>query len=162
MRCLPVRIRSLMIALTLGVAQLACGFSGPRTSGSSAQPTGAAPSNAGQAQAMLQLAIEHYQKVGRAQALSDFNAGAPPFKHGDLYVACIDSHLIQSANGGFPKLVGSSVQPLSRAAWDAASTTSVSSITYKWLNPDTGQMEPKTLYYQKVGTDVCGVGAYTP
>ena len=111
---------------------------------------------------MLQLAIQHYQSVGRTQALADFTAGTSPFKDRDLYVACIDSHLVQSANGGFPNLVGSSVEPLSRAAWDAASTSNIGSIHYSYINPVTGKTEPKTLYYEKVGTDVCGVGAYNP
>jgi hypothetical protein len=111
---------------------------------------------------MLQLAIQHIKTVGRSQALADFTAGQPPFKDQDLYVACIDSRLVQSANGGFPNLVGSSVQPLSRTAWDAASTSTVSSITYSYINPATGNVEPKTLFYEKVGTDVCGVGAYNP
>ncbi len=113
-----------------------------------------------EAQAMLQLAIQHYKTAGRTQALADFTAGKAPFKDRDLYVACIDAHLVQSANGGFPNLVGSSVQPLSRAAWDAASTTTMGSISYSYTNPITGKVEPKTLYYEKVGTDVCGVGAY--
>ncbi|HUI89559.1 MAG TPA: hypothetical protein VLX61_12635 [Anaerolineales bacterium] len=135
--------------------------SGPSTT-PSASATKSERGTPAEAQAMLQLAVQHYQSVGRAQALADFTAGKPPFKDRDLYVACIDSHLVQSANGGFPNLVGSSVQPLSMAAWDAASTSSVSSINYSYLNPVTGATEPKTLYYEKVGTDVCGVGAYDP
>jgi hypothetical protein len=29
-----------------------------------------------------------------------------------------------------------------------------------WVNPVSGKMEPKVSFVQKVGTDVCGVGAY--
>ena len=111
---------------------------------------------------MLKLAIAHYQTVGREQALKDFTNRVAPFFDGDLYVACIDSHLIQSANGGFPNLVGSAQEPLGRARWDAATTSNISSITYAYINPATGITEPKTFYYEKVGTDVCGVGAYQP
>jgi hypothetical protein len=111
---------------------------------------------------MLQKAVEHYKTVGRTQALADFNGRVAPFFDRDLYVACIDSHLVQSANGGFPNLVGSSVEPLSRAAWDAASNHTINSIDYQWLNPASGVTEPKTFYYEKVGSDVCGVGAYHP
>jgi cytochrome c len=115
-----------------------------------------------QAQAMLKQAIEHYNKVGRTKALADFTAEVPPFVYLDLYVACIDSSLKQSANGGFPNLVGSSTQPLSRAAWDGATTTSVHTVNYAWIDPETHQTLPKTFYYEKVGSDVCGVGAYHP
>ena len=111
---------------------------------------------------MLKKAVEHYNSVGRDQALSDFTKRVDPFFIKDLYVACIDSDLKQSANGGFPELVGSSVQPLSRAIWDAATTTKVGSTNYVWVDPANGQSLPKTFYYEKVGKDVCGVGAYHP
>jgi hypothetical protein len=114
------------------------------------------------AKAMLKKAIEHYNTAGRKQALADFTARATPFFDRDLYVACIDSSLKQSANGGFPNLVGSTVQPLSRAAWDAATTTTIGTVDYSWIDPATNQTLPKTFYYEKVGQDVCGVGAYHP
>lgn len=123
-------------------------------------PSTAARGTPAEAQAMLKLAVAHYQEVGREQALKDFTNRAAPFFDRDLYVACIDSHLIQSANGGFPNLVGSAVEPLSRARWDAASPNSISSISYSYIDPATGVTRPKTLYYEKVGMDVCGVGAY--
>ncbi len=183
MNALKVFRSFFIILIILSVAQFACiasaqplggnaseistqpPISTVSTSESSTTSIPAAKSERGtpaEAQAMLQLAIRHYKTVGRAQALADFTAGTPPFKDRDLYVACIDSHLVQSANGGFPNLVGSSVQPLSRAAWDAASTNTVSSISYSYIDPVTGNVEPKILYYEKVGTDVCGVGAYNP
>jgi hypothetical protein len=114
------------------------------------------------AQTMLQEAVTHYQTVGREQALADFTNRVPPFFHLDLYVACIDSNLVQSANGGFPNLVGSSVEPLSRSQWDSATTGKIDSIDYVYLDPENNLPYPKTFYYEKVGVDVCGVGAYHP
>ena len=115
-----------------------------------------------EAKAMLQKAVEHYKTVGRAQALADFTGRVAPFFDRDLYVACIDSNLTQSANGGFPNLVGSKVQPVSRAGWNAASENTIGTINYQWINPATKKAEPKTFYYEKVGSEVCGVGAYHP
>jgi cytochrome c len=115
-----------------------------------------------EAKAMLAKAIAHYNQVGRKQALADFTAEVAPFKDRDLYVACIDSSLKQSANGGFPQYVGSTIQPLSRAQWDAATTTTIGTVKYNWIDPETNQTLPKTLFYEKVGQDVCGVGAYNP
>jgi hypothetical protein len=111
---------------------------------------------------MLQKAIVHYTSVGRKQALADFTGRVTPFFDRDLYVACVDAHLIISANGGFPNLVGSAVEPLSRAAWDAASRDKIGSIDYAYTDPVTQTTEPQTFYYEKVGTDVCGVGVYHP
>jgi cytochrome c len=127
-------------------------------------PTSATPDRGTPADAiaMLQKAVEHYNSVGRTQALADFTNRVAPFFDRDLYVACIDSNLIQSANGGYPNLVGSPIEPISRAAWDSASTTTIGSVNYVWLDPATGTTEPKTFYYEKVGSDVCGVGAYQP
>ena len=131
------------------------------------KPTTAASATSGhgtpeEAQAMLKKAVEHYNSVGRAQALADFTNRVAPFFDRDLYVACIDSKLIQSANGGYPKLVGSAIEPISRAAWNVAKENKIDLINYQWLDPATGTTEPKTFYYEKVGSDVCGVGAYHP
>jgi len=30
------------------------------------------------------------------------------------------------------------------------------------INPTSGKLEPKITFVQKVGDDVCGVGAYNP
>jgi hypothetical protein len=114
----------------------------------SPQSTAATPSHGtpDEAKSMLKKAVAHYISVGRKQALSDFTQRVAPFFDHDLYVACIDSTLTQSANGGYPNLVGGTVEPLSRSAWDAAKTGTISSITYDWLNPATGEMAPKTFF----------------
>lgn len=178
MKTLLVRKQIFILLIVLTLAQFACNLgvqapsatqssqsSAPTSAPQATQPVAATKSARGtpaEAQAMLKLAIAHYQTVGRGQALKDFTNRVAPFFDRDLYVACIDSHLIQSANGGFPNLVGSAQEPLGRARWDAASTSSISSISYSYIDPATGVNTPKTFYYEKVGTDVCGVGAYQP
>ena len=135
-----------------------------------AQPT---PSNTergtpAEAKAMLQKAVEHYNAVGRKQALADFTSKKAPFFERDLYVACIGSDQNIIANGGFPSLVGKSAdewkdvdgKPLGKAAWEAASGNG--SVEYRWYNPVSNKVEPKVFFVQKVGEDVCGVGAYNP
>ena len=179
MKTLLARKQIFILLVVLMLAQFACNLgarvssiatqasqpSVPTSAPQATQPVAATTSAHGtpaEAQAMLKLAIAHYQTVGREQALKDFTNRVAPFFDRDLYVACIDSHLIQSANGGFPNLVGSAVEPLGKARWDAASTSSISSISYSYIDPATGVNTPKTFYYEKVGTDVCGVGAYNP
>ncbi|HEX2696190.1 MAG TPA: cache domain-containing protein [Anaerolineales bacterium] len=175
-----MKVLSAIFGLMVLIAtQLACNFG--------SQPSNAAPQQppAGQtaptatkgergtpdeAKAMLQLAIQHYQQAGRDQALADFNNGASPFKDRDLYVVCMDANQTETANGGFPQYVGTSANllmdtsgnPLGKTVWAKASTDSVNSVDYHWVNPVSGETEPKTLFFQKVGTDVCGVGAYNP
>jgi cytochrome c len=169
-RRLQLIISSLLLfavaaACSVSPASLLGGTSLPVSGSTATQPPTSATSNRGtpaEAMAMLQKAVEHYKSAGRKQALADFTNRVAPFFDRDLYVACINSHLVQSANGGYPNLVGSTIEPISRAAWDSASTTTIGSINYSWLDPATGTTEPKTFYYEKVGTDVCGVGAYHP
>jgi cytochrome c len=170
----PRRLQLVLSGLVLFAVAAACSISPaslpsipglPVTGLTVTQSPGSATPDRGtpdQAMAMLQKAVDHYKSVGRKQALADFTNRVAPFFDRDLYVACINSKLIQSANGGYPNLVGSNIEPISRAAWDAASTTAINSINYAWLDPATGTTEPKTFYYEKVGSDVCGVGAYHP
>jgi cytochrome c len=165
----------MIVIVVLALVQFACSIGAqapssspqpiPSVGAQATQPPTAASADRGtpdEAKAMLQKAVEHYKSAGRTQALADFNNRVVPFFDRDLYVACIDSTLHQSANGGFPNLVGSAVEPISRSAWDSATGNHISSIDYQWVNPATGKTEPKTFYYEKVGSDVCGVGAYHP
>ena len=122
-----------------------------------------------EAKALLAKAVAHYKAVGRKQALDDFTRKKAPFVDRDLYVACIGADHTITANGGFTSLVGTSVdvlkdaegKPLGKALWDAAAKGE-GSVQYRWLNPVSAQIEPKISFAQKVGDDVCVVGAYNP
>ena len=168
--------KAFIVLLVMVLVQFAC-RSGAQPSTAAPQQASTAPPQAAtqtpsaataehgtpdEAMAMLQKAVAHYNAVGREQALRDFTGRVTPFFDRDLYVACIDSHLIITANGGFPNLVGSAIEPLSRAAWDSASISQIGSVNYAYLNPLTKVTESKTFYYEKVGSDVCGVGVYHP
>jgi cytochrome c len=123
-----------------------------------------------QARAMLQQATAHYKSVGRKQALADFTAKKAPFSDGDLYVVCISSEHIVVANGGFPDHVGTpgdlmkdlDGMGVAEAAWQITSSTGQGTVRYRWLNPATHIMEIKMTFFARVGTDVCGVGVYSP
>lgn len=121
-----------------------------------------------EARAMLDQAVQHYQSVGRAQALADFSKRKPPFFDRDLYVVCIGPDRVISAHGGFPQYVGTSAdvlkdatgKPLGQAILSAAATDSVGTVRYPMLNPVSGRVQPKMSFVRKVGSDVCVVGAY--
>ncbi|HUH96793.1 MAG TPA: cache domain-containing protein [Anaerolineales bacterium] len=191
MRILLLRSKILILSLTLALAQFACSF-GAQNSNSSAPSSGAAtqpssPTGAPQptpapaatksergtpaeAQAMLKLAVDHYNSVGRDQALKDFTAGSTPFLDRDLYVVCLGSGGVITASGGFPQYVGLSAdvikdsagKPVGTTIWTKGSTDGQGSIQFNWINPVSGKTEPKIFFFQKVGTEVCGVGAYNP
>ena len=121
-----------------------------------------------EAKAMVEKAIEHYNQVGRAQALADFTKMKSPFGDRDLYVFCLGPDHKISANGGFAQYVGMSAdvwkdadgKSLGKAIWDKAQETSDGSIEFRWVNPVSHVMENKIAFFKKVGQDVCGVGAY--
>jgi hypothetical protein len=123
-----------------------------------------------EAKAMLQQAVEHYNSVGREQALADFNHKKAPFGDRDLYVVCIGPNDKLSANGAFPQYVGSSPdilkdadgKPVGRSIWETGNSKGEGSVRYLMINPVSRKTEPKITFVQKVGEDVCGVGAYNP
>jgi hypothetical protein len=145
--------------------------------GNQAQPQSQAPlprSERGtpdEAKAMLQKAVEHYQAVGRKQALADFTGKKAPFADRDLYVFCLGSNSSNlTAHGAFPQYVGLSVdvwkdadgKPLGKAIQNAAHASDEGSIQYRMTNPLSGSIEPKISFWKNLGEDVCGVGAYNP
>ncbi len=119
---------------------------------------------------MLQQVVQHYQTAGRAQALKDFTDQNPPFNSPDMFVMCLGSDHKITAMGGFPLLVGISADSLTEATgqsigaliWDAATVQPQGTASFQWKNPLTGQTESKTIYYQKLSQDVCGVVAKQP
>jgi len=76
----------------------------------------------------------------------------------------------ETANGGFSQYVGTTADavadangnPLGKTIWETSLTAAVNSVDHQWVNPVSGETEPKTLFFQKVGEVACGVGAYNP
>jgi signal transduction histidine kinase len=122
-----------------------------------------------EAKAMLVKAVAHVKSAGHKQAYADFTARKPPFFDRDLYVVCLGGNHTVAAHGGFPKFVGSQTdvlkdadgKNLGQAIWDAA-TKGTGEVRYPMRNPITNKVERKVGFFQKVGDDVCGVGAYSP
>lgn len=123
----------------------------------------------GEARAMLDRAEEHYNTVGRDQALQDFTARTPRFSDRDLYVFCFGPDALTSAHGADAALIGKPVGELRDLDDQPFATRMVEisqqqpgrgEITYKWNNPVSGVVERKVSVFRKVGEDVCGVGAY--
>ena len=121
-----------------------------------------------EAKAMLEKAVTHYKAVGRTQALADFNAKKAPFSDRDLYVFCIGPDGLLVANGGYPSYVGQPVdllkdangKALGKSLMDAAGSARIGVVEYPHINPVSHKPEAKVSFVQKVGKDVCGVGAY--
>jgi cytochrome c len=118
-----------------------------------------------EARAMVDKAAAYLKSAGPDKALAEFNAKDGPWHDRDLYVTVADATGIARANGSNPGLVGKSVldlkdpdgKPFLRETLEIKDTGSV---TYRWLNPMSHSIEPKTIYVVHVDDYTVGVGAY--
>jgi len=165
----------ILIGLTVGCAHLQQArdsHRGTEPAAEKSSPAAHAKTERGtpdEARAMLDKAIAHYNSVGRKQALADFTDRKPPFWDRDLYVFCIGTNGIRTANGGFPEYVGTPANTLKDSEGKpleprilAVGKNGGGSVDYHLLNPMTHQTEHKVAFVKQVGDDVCGVGAYNP
>jgi signal transduction histidine kinase len=118
-----------------------------------------------EAQALLDKAVKAVQ-ADEKKALEAFSDPKGAFVDRDLYVFCfgpegkVTAHRETSVIGTEMasikdpdgKEVGKQMLQLG--------TKGQGSLEYKWTNPVTNKVETKVSYLKKVGTQVCGVGAY--
>jgi len=124
-----------------------------------------------EARGMLKQFAQHYKEVGRSRALMDFDSGMRPYfdPNRDLYVVCVTPLRRVAAYGPDPKLVGSPMdvlkdgegKPLGAAILKAGSAKAGGSVPFKARSAATGKLEPRVLFAQKFGNDVCGVSVRT-
>ena len=119
-----------------------------------------------EAKAMLEKAVAAV-KENKAKALDMFNKGEGGFKDRDLYVYCANA-----SDGIFtahPTLKGKQLRdikgkhgaPLGETIMENATEGTIKETTYWWPHFPTGdQVLEKTVFYTKVGDQICGVGYY--
>jgi cytochrome c len=126
-----------------------------------------AAATADQAKAMSEKAAAHIKAVGEAKAFEDFTNGTA-FKDGELYVFCYRPDGTNVAHGGNAKLVGKNLIDVKdpdgkRANYEIiqmGETKGQGWVDFKWVNPVTSKIEPKSAYVVKTGGVTCGVGYY--
>ena len=118
-----------------------------------------------EAKAMAIKAAAYLKSVGPERAFPEFNAKDGPWRDRDLYVFVDDSKGVMVANSTNPGLIGKSVIELRDVDGkafhhDIVAITDAGWVTFKWRNPVTNAVEPKTTYEVRVGDYIVGVGAY--
>lgn len=121
-----------------------------------------------EAKALLARAVEHVAKAGETQALADFSDPKGAFVDRDLYIACIGPDNRTSAHGGNAKIIGKDMSDIKDAdgklfgkeMMDIGRTRGEGQLAYKWVNPVTKKIEPKTMFVRAAGKHVCAVGSY--
>jgi len=125
---------------------------------------------ANEAIAMVQKAIAHIKKVGRDKAFADFNDKKGAFVDRDLYVVVYDLKGKVLAHGANEKMVGKDVIDLrdndgkyfvkERVEMMSKSPDAKGWQDYKFMNPVTRHIEPKSIYLQRFEDVMVGTGIY--
>lgn len=126
-----------------------------------------AAGTADEAKAMVGKAAAFMKANGKEKSFKEFSEGTQ-FKKDDLYVFVIDMKGITLAHGGNPKLVGKDMSGLKDADGklfikdmiDGATAKGSGWSDYKWTNPVTKKIDPKSTYFQKVDDVILGCGVY--
>lgn len=123
-----------------------------------------------EATAMVQKAVAHIKKVGRDKAFADFNNKHGAFTDRDLYVVVYDLKGKVLAHGANEKLIGKDVLELrdmdgkyfvkERVEMMSKSPDAKGWQDYKFMNPVTRQIEPKSMFLQRLDDMIVGCGIY--
>ena len=125
---------------------------------------------AAEATAMVDKAIAHIKKVGREKAFADFDNSKGAFTDRDLYVVVYDMKGKVLAHGANPKMIGKDVIDLrdsdgkyfvkERVEMMSKGPNAKGWQDYKFMNPVSRQIEPKSMYLQRFEDVMVGCGIY--
>lgn len=121
-----------------------------------------------EAVALVKKAAAYLQANGKDKAFAEFSNPKGQFVDRDMYVYAADMNGIALAHGANAKLIGKSVmelkdadgKPFIKELYEVANTKGKGWVDYKWPNPVTKVIEPKTTYVEKVGDVVIACGVY--
>lgn len=117
-----------------------------------------------EAQALVKKAVAHIQSVGPEKAYADFTAKKPEFVNKDLYVFVNDLSVNTLAHGANEKLVGKNMVELKdvdgksflREISEKGKAQNSFSVDYKFTDPITKKILPKTIFCERLNeTTVC-------
>jgi cytochrome c len=125
---------------------------------------------AAEATAMVDKAIAHIKKVGREKAFADFNNKNGQFTDRDLYVVVYDMKGKVLAHGANEKMIGKDVIELrdndgkyfvkERVEMMSKGPNAKGWQDYKFMNPVSRQIEPKSMFIQRFEDLIVGCGIY--
>ncbi|HXX11524.1 MAG TPA: methyl-accepting chemotaxis protein [Burkholderiales bacterium] len=117
---------------------------------------------------LVRKGVAHLRAVGARQACDDFDDANGPFIFGEYYISAFDTHGIRVANGSDPASRGENIRDIR----DADGKQHVHAIIgkakargkgwedYKWTNPLTRQIEPKSVYFELIDDVIITCGIY--
>lgn len=122
-----------------------------------------------EAVALVKKAAAHLKSAGKDKAFADFNAKDAGFVDRDLYIVVYDLQGNCLAHGANAKQIGKNLMELRdpdgkyfvKERVELGKTKDSFWQDYKFANPVTKQIEPKSMYMEKVDGLLIGCGAYS-
>lgn len=126
---------------------------------------------ADEAIALVKRAAAYLKENGKDKAYAEFNNPTGQFVVKDLYVFVYNTNGdgINRAHGANTKMIGKNLLelkdadgiPIVKSFLDVANSKAGNGwVDYKWPNPGTKMMEPKSTYIERVGDVLIGCGIY--
>lgn len=118
-----------------------------------------------EAKAMAIKAADYLKQNGPEKAFAAFDAPGGAFHDRDLYVFVQNNSGVVQAHGTNAALIGKNLISMKDVdgkpfVKDIVDVKDTGWVDYKWLDPQTKLVEPKTSYIVRVGDYLVGVGAY--
>jgi cytochrome c len=113
-------------------------------------------------------AIAFYKNSGKEIALAEFAHSNGHFVHEDKYVFVLDMKGTMLAHGinekyagmNFMKVKDSTGKEFIRAIIDIAGANGSGWVDYQWYNPLTKELNPKSVYFEKIDDMIICSGVY--
>lgn len=129
---------------------------------------GADHASAEEAVAMVHKVIAHIKANGKEKTIAEINSLSEKFRDRDLYVTILDMNGLELAHGANKKLQGKNLIDLKdtdgklymRERLEIARTKGKGWQDYKFANPVTIKMEPKSMYFEKYEDMIISCGIY--
>ena len=119
-----------------------------------------------EAQALVKKASAYIKANGPVKATAAFNDPKGEFQKGELYIFALDPKGVTVAHIN-PKLIGKDMSgmkdtdgKLFQQEFLNVAAKGGGWVDYKWTNPTTLKVEPKTAYVERVGDLIVGCGVY--
>lgn len=121
-----------------------------------------------EAQAMVQKAIAFYKANGQEKTFVEINNSKGQFVDRDLYVVVYSMEGKNLAHGANPKMIGKDLLEMQdpdgkffvKERIEITKTSGKGWQDYKFVNPVSKDIEPKTMYVEKVDDMIFGCGVY--
>ncbi|MGA2330941.1 MAG: cache domain-containing protein [Syntrophales bacterium] len=116
----------------------------------------------------VEKAAAFYKTSGKRIALAEYTNPSGQFVHDEMYIYVLNPRGTMLAHGVNERFVGEDFSELKdadgkgfiREILDTANSEGSGWVTYKWYNPVTKEVWPKTVYFRKVDDLIICSGVY--